>query len=72
MRANAKLYFKDGERLLDILENGESSVTEFAVVEAKLHPQTVYNAIAGKPLKGKSYRKLTKAWTRLNKSKAAG
>lgn len=51
----------NGERLTELLDEVDMSISEFAVLKARVHPQTVYNAIKGEGLKPKSFRRLTRA-----------
>jgi predicted transcriptional regulator len=66
----------NGVELANLIEEADLSISEFAVIEAKVHPQTVYNAIKGEPLKPRSFSRISKAMDRLRrtstKSKAAG
>lgn len=61
MKNETEKLMINGERLTELLDEADMSVSEFAVLKAELHPQTVYNAIKGEGLKPKSFRRLTKA-----------
>ena len=63
----------DGNELAELLGEADISIPMFASAHADVHPQTVYNAIKGGPLKPRSFRQISKARDELRrKSKVAG
>lgn len=61
-------YVINGDELQDLLIEHDVSVSEFAVLEAKLNPQTIYKAINGGRLKPKSFRSISRAMDRLRRT----
>lgn len=72
--ANLKLTKEEAEELNALLLDRDMSVAVFAVTEAKVHHQTVYNALRQEKLQRKSFSRIKKALDRLRtgptKSKA--